>query len=257
MKRFLHIPITIIIFAMLLSMVIISCKAEAEVSVTWDFSWTLPDCAPSDAKVWAARVDKFTRGAEAQLEIYKNAIGQLYTLLGLSGKTTADDQAVAINDFIKNSVQVICKYELTFTASAEFTGTANVDNDEASMAASTEFKASYKMTFTCDTNATAPFNTADNLAKIRDSITNLKIVYDLAKSLKLKNEYLAANGVDTILASIKNVTSCPQMLAKIDTITKEFTDAYNKIATTWAISASAESNCNNIISTFQSKFPNS
>ncbi len=227
-----------------------SFSASIKVEVKYD----IPDCAPEAVKEYAAYVDKFERGSEAVLSLYKQTLAELGTVLKLGSDATA----AQITDYINNSVQVSCKFQIVVKASAEasFNSSAAVNNDEAKMIANGEAKASLEIRteFVCDTT-TDPIFTGENLVKIKGLIEDMKVVATLAHGLKLKSEEILADGAyDAFVASINEVTTCPLLATKWPEMQKEFSAAVQTAGTTWDKCSSAASGSANIVSSFDSKF---
>ena len=234
-----------------------TCEAEAEATVTWDVSWELPDCAPADAKTWAARVDKFNRGYEKQKQLYDTTIAELRTVLGMASDATAAD----IKAKIDAAANITCTFTFTFEASveAEFKGEAAADKDEAKLMGEGKVEAELKMEskFECTGEITDPvFKVDANLEKIAALIKKLKEIHVVSLSLQKKSVYLIKEGLTSILALVKNVADCPQLVAKYTELEKQFKEGFNKVEATASGSIQMGTDSNNIIVTFNDKFGN-
>ncbi len=220
---------------------------SGSVEVKAEAKWTLPECAPPEVATFSARVDKFSRGSEATLDLYNKAIADLAVVLGV------DATPGAIAAYIRDSVQVSCSFKVVVEANTSFSGSAAVDNDEASMIASGSASASIRTEFSCDT-ATNPAFTGANLEKIRAHITNLKLIAELSHGLKLKSEAILGESWDQIVGMFTNVADCPPLIAQWNQMQAEFKTAVETAGSTWEKCATAKSGSLQVVDAFSAKF---
>ncbi len=216
-------------FAMALSNMFATCEVEAEASFEFTYSLDLPECAPVDVQTFDERMQKFSDAYNAYVDNYNDYIAELAGILGVSASSDA------IISKINNAVssETSCRFEIVANLSAEYTGSAAIDNDEAQLMSSGSLEASITTEWVCETTTTieAPFDNASKIAQMEEVIAKLQVMIELGEGMQAKANWFADQSVENFETAMTN--ACPQDAANFTTLVAQMRTAKEKSYQVW------------------------